>query len=295
MEECRLCPRRCGANRVGGEAGFCGAASEIRIARAALHFWEEPCISGREGSGTVFFSGCALRCVYCQNHAISHENFGKPVSCEELANLFLSLERQGANNINLVTPDHFIPDLVPVMRAARGRGLSVPFVVNCSGYETAGLISRLDGLADIYLTDFKYMDPEKAAKYSGAGDYPERAKESLEEMHRQVPEAVFDSRGIMKKGIIVRHLLLPGMVREAEKIISYVFDAYGDSVFLSLLRQYTPFKRASERFPELGRRVTKREYERMVDFAIGLGVNNAFLQEAGTADASFVPDWDMGA
>lgn len=291
MANCQLCPRQCGVNRNVGQKGVCGVGSEIYIARAALHYWEEPCISGKEGSGAVFFSGCTLKCVFCQNYELSHQEVGKRVSLERLAEIFFELEAQGANNINLVTPDHYIPLIAQAMERSRVQGLKIPFVINCSGYETTELIRRLDGLADIYLDDFKYMDSAKAQKYSGAGDYPERAQESLAEMVRQCPEPVFDERGMMQKGVIVRHLLMPSMVHNAERVVDYVYDHYGNQVYLSLMHQFTPFPRL-EKWPEINRRVTRREYERLIDYALEKGVTNAFIQEGSVAKESFVPQWN---
>ncbi len=291
LENCRLCPRKCGAERNKGKHGVCGVSSDIYVARAALHFWEEPCISGTRGSGAVFFSGCTLKCVFCQNYELSHGENGKKVSVDRLSEIFLELEDKGANNINLVTPDHYIPLIREAMIKGRDKGLRIPYVINCSGYETRELIKELDGLADIYLDDFKYMDSEKALKYSGAGDYPERAKESLEEMVRQCPVPRFDEKGIMQNGVIVRHLLMPGMVKNAKQVVDYVFDKYGDNVHLSLMHQFTPFKRL-EKYPEINRRVTHREYERLLDHAMERGITNAFIQDGSVAKESFIPEWN---
>lgn len=291
LENCRLCPRKCGAERNKGKHGVCGVSSDIYVARAALHFWEEPCISGTRGSGAVFFSGCTLKCVFCQNYELSHGENGKKVSVDRLSEIFLELEDKGANNINLVTPDHYIPLIREAMIKGREKGLRIPYVVNCSGYETRDLIRELSGLADIYLDDFKYMDSEKAEKYSGASDYPERAKESLSEMMRQCPEPHFDENGIMQKGVIVRHLLMPGMVKNARQVVDYVYDTYGDNVYLSLMHQFTPFKRL-EKFPEINRRVTHREYERLLDHAMERGITNAFIQDGSVAKESFIPEWN---
>lgn len=291
LSSCRLCPRQCAVNRLLGQRGFCGASAELFVARAALHFWEEPCISGKEGSGAVFFTGCALRCVFCQNSAISRREGGRAFRPSELSELFLRLQEEGANNINLVSPDHEIPLLLPAMREARERGLRIPYVINCSGYECRSQLRLLKGLADIYLMDFKYMDPEKAQRYSAAFDYPKRAKESLREMTEQCGEAVFDSRGMMRRGVIVRHLLMPGMVRDGKAIVRYVHEHYGEKVYLSLMQQYTPVPGLSA-YPEINRCVTKREYGRLLDYAISLGIEHAFIQEEGAAKESFIPDWD---
>ncbi len=291
LDACAICPRHCRVNRNQGQTGVCGVSSDIYVARAALHFWEEPCISGKEGSGAVFFSGCTLKCVFCQNYELAHAEAGIKVSPERLTEIFLTLQDQGANNINLVTPDHYIPILTASMQSARDQGLRIPFVINCSGYETVDLIRRLEGLADIYLDDFKYIDAVKAKKYSGAADYPERAKESLKEMVRQCPQPVFDNRGMLQRGVIVRHLLMPGMVHDAERIVKYLYETYKDQIYLSLMHQFTPFKRL-EKYPEINRKVTAREYNRLLDYALNLGVTNAFIQEGGAAKESFVPAWD---
>ena len=293
-DPCNLCPRNCMVNRREGQRGFCGADERIFLGRATLHMWEEPCISGRSGSGTVFFSGCNLRCVYCQNYEISAGGKGKQVTKERLAEIFLELQEKGAANINLVTPDHYILEVAQAVLWARAKGLRIPIVYNGSGYEKSEVIRRLDGIVDIFLTDFKYMDSALAQKYSSAPDYPEAAKVSLEEMVRLAGEPFFDERGMMQKGVIVRHLLLPGHKKNAKDVIRYVYEAYGDKVYLSLMNQYTPFDRVKE-IPgaqELGRKVTRREYEAVVDYAISLGVKNAFIQEGDVAKESFVPEFE---
>lgn len=289
---CRLCPRECKANRIEGKAGFCGVAGEgVYLARAALHMWEEPCISGEDGSGTVFFSGCSLRCVYCQNHSIANAKAGKEVSRERLSEIFLELQEKGANNINLVTPTHYTPEIIWAVKKARGNGLTLPIVYNCSGYEKVNTLKLLDGIVDIYLTDFKYMDKEAAKRYSNAPDYPEVVKSALEEMVRQTGEAEFSESGMMQKGVIVRHLLLPGYMENAKAVVKYVYETYGDSVFLSLMNQYTPLPQV-EKFPEINRRVTEEEYDELVDYAIEIGVENGFIQEGETAEESFIPEFN---
>ena len=289
---CTLCPRECKANRIEGKVGFCGVAGEgIYLARAALHMWEEPCISGEDGSGTVFFSGCPLRCVYCQNHNIANAKAGKEVTKERLSEIFLELQEKGANNINLVTPTHYTPEIVWAVKKARKNGLNLPIVYNCSGYEKVETLKRLDGIVDIYLTDFKYMDKEAAKRYSNAPDYPAVAKAALEEMVRQTGEAVFTDEGIMQRGLIVRHLLLPGYMENAKAVVQYVYETYGNDVFLSLMNQYTPLPQV-ENYPEINRRVTEEEYEELVDFAIEIGVENGFIQEGETAEESFIPEFN---
>ncbi len=292
MQECTLCPRNCRANREKGETGVCGVAGPgIVGARAALHMWEEPCISGERGSGTVFFSGCSLRCIYCQNYEITHAKHGKRITVERLAEIFLELAEKGAHNINLVTPTHYTPEIIAAVKMARERGLSLPIVYNCSGYEKVETLRLLEGIVDIYLTDFKYMEKELAANYSKAPDYPEIAKEALCEMVRQTKEVMLDADGMMTKGVIVRHLLLPNHLRNAKKVVNYVYETYGDKVYLSLMNQYTPLPQVKH-IPELNRKVTEREYEKLVDYAIALGVEYAFIQEGETALESFIPQFE---
>ena len=292
MQECTLCPRNCRANREKGETGVCGVAGPgIVGARAALHMWEEPCISGERGSGTVFFSGCSLRCIYCQNYEIAHAKHGKRITVERLAEIFLELAEKGAHNINLVTPTHYTPEIIAAVKMARERGLSLPIVYNCSGYEKVETLRLLEGIVDIYLKDFKYMEKELAANYSKAPDYPEIAKEALCEMVRQTKEVMLDADGMMTKGVIVRHLLLPNHLRNAKKVVNYVYETYGDKVYLSLMNQYTPLPQVKH-IPELNRKVTEREYEKLVDYAIALGVEYAFIQEGETALESFIPQFE---
>ena len=283
MKECCLCPRNCGINRFEGQKGFCGVDSDVMVARAALHMWEEPCISGKEGSGAVFFSGCSLGCSFCQNRTISRGQSGKKITVERLGELFLELQEQHANNINLVTAGHYLPQVAVALVTAKDQGLQIPVVYNSSGYEKADSLKMLDGLVDIYLPDFKYMDHELAKKYSHAENYPEIAKEALSEMVRQVGEAEFDSRGMMKKGVIVRQLLLPGHVKDAKNVLKYLYETYGDRIYISMMNQYTP---------QLSRKVTDREYERLIDYAISLGLKNGFMQEGETAKESFIPEFD---
>ena len=287
---CTLCPRECGADRT-KTAGFCGMTHQVHIARAALHMWEEPCISGKNGSGTVFFSGCTLRCVFCQNYQISTLKKGFAVSEERLSEIFLELEQAGALNINLVTPTHFVPQIIRALDMARQKGLTLPVVYNTSGYESVETLKRLEGYVDIYLPDFKYADPALSARYSGAADYFQRASLALEEMVRQVPEAVYQG-DIMKKGIIVRHLMLPGCLMDSKRVVRYLYETWKDRICLSLMNQYTPMPGIGKDYPELDRKVRKRSYEKLIDFALELGVKNAFIQEGETAEESFIPDFD---
>lgn len=292
MSGCTLCPRQCQIHRDEGKCGFCGESDLVRLSRAALHMWEEPCISGESGSGAVFFSGCTLRCVYCQNYHIANSEIGKVVSVERLSDIFLELQGQGANNINLVTPTHFVPQIIQALDLAREKGLKLPIVYNTSGYEKVETLKKLEGYVDIYLPDFKYLDPEHAKKYSGAEDYPEVAKKAFAEMVRQTGSPVFNERGIMKKGVIVRHLLLPGCLRDARKIVAYLYETYGDTIYMSLMNQYTPLETLNQqKYPELSKKVTKKAYDVLVDYAIDLGVEQAFIQEGETAKESFIPEF----
>ena len=294
---CTLCPRACHADRTEGQKGRCHVDAQIRVARAALHMWEEPCLSGRSGSGAVFFSGCALGCIFCQNREIASGKAGLVISEARLAEIFLELQEKGANNINLVTAGHYVPQVVRALACAKSQGLRIPIVYNSSGYEKAETLRQLEGLIDIYLPDLKYLTPELAAAYSHAPDYPQYAMEAIAEMVRQQPQAEFmpedrtEASPIMRRGVIVRHLLLPGHVREAKKVVSYLHETYGDQIYISMMNQYTPM---SEKFadPNLNRRVTKREYERLLDYAAEIGVENGFYQEGATADESFIPKFD---
>lgn len=290
-ENCLLCPRKCGINRSTGQTGVCGVSSEIRVARAALHYWEEPCISGEKGSGAVFFSGCSLHCVFCQNREISDGKAGKVISKERLSDIFIELAGKGANNINLVTPGQYIPDIVWAVRDARCRGMKLPIVYNTSGYEDAKELKLLEGIVDVYLPDFKYMDSALSAKYSRAKDYPSVAKQAISEMVRQQPDVVIDdATGLIQKGVIVRQLLLPGHVNDAKAILKYLHDTYQNSIYISMMSQFTPI--ALKDYPEINRTVTRREYERLIDYAIKIGITNAFIQEGDVAKDSFIPAFD---
>lgn len=291
MEDCCLCPRNCHVNRLQGKTGYCGQTAEIRAARAALHMWEEPCISGDSGSGAVFFSGCTLGCVYCQNHKIADGTVGKPISVERLAEIFLELQEQGAWNINLVTAGHFIPSVIRSLNLAKRQGLRIPVVYNTSGYEKVDTLKKLEGYIDIYLPDLKYVDTALAEKYSFAPDYPKVAKAALDEMVRQVGVAQFEGEQ-MKKGVIVRHLVLPGQSEASREVIRYLYETYGDRIFISILNQYTPMPYL-ERYPELNRKITDEEYDEVVDYAISIGVENGFIQEGDTAQESFIPEFDI--
>lgn len=292
FEYCTLCPRQCGANRLLGQTGYCGQTATLTAARASLHLWEEPCISGNEGSGTVFFSGCNLRCVYCQNHNIALGQTGKEISVQRLSEIFLELQAKGANNINLVTAGHFAPLIVKALETAKNNGLSLPIVYNTSGYENVETLKLFEGFVDIYLPDFKYYSPVLGKRYSNAPDYFSVATAALAEMYRQVGDSLFDdSTGLLKRGIIVRHLILPGQTEDSKQVIKYLFQTYGDHIYISIMNQYTPVT-TDAAFPELHRTVTDEEYDHVVDYAISIGVENGFIQEGETCLESFIPDFD---
>ena len=288
LTNCNLCPRRCGVDRTAGETGFCGASDKVKIARSALHFWEEPCISGKNGSGTVFFSHCTLKCRFCQNYEISTCSRGYEISEETLCEKFLDLQSQGANNINLVTPTHFVQQIISALDMAKRRGLTIPIVYNTSGYENIETLKMLDGYIDIYMPDMKYYDDKYAIKYSAAPKYFEIAKAAIHEMFNQVSYPVFDEHNIMQKGVIVRHLMLPGLLFDTKKLMDYLYSTYGNSIYISLMSQYTPLPHVKD-FPELNRKLNMKHYEAMVDYCAELGIENAFIQEGEAADESFIP------
>ena len=294
LSACELCPRRCRADRAAGERGVCGATDTLRLARAALHFWEEPPISGEAGSGTVFFSGCPLKCVYCQNHEISTGNFGIDVSPKRLAQIMLELQDQGALNINLVTATHYAHLLPEAIAAARAQGLAIPIVYNTSGYERVEAVRELDDLVDIWLTDFKYADAGLGRALSHVPDYPSVAQSALIEMARQLERhggGAARADGTWTRGIIVRHLVLPGHAEDSCRVLDLIWDAVGD-VPISVMNQYTPNAAMRAAGGELARAVTREEYERVLDHADDLGFTQMFWQEGGAVDESFTPPFD---
>lgn len=289
-EACDLCPRACGVDRTRGERGACRMTSRLVLARAALHHWEEPCISGTAGSGTVFFSGCPLGCVYCQNHEIADGSHGLAVDDGRLEEIFFELRDAGAHNINLVTPTHFAPTVAKAIRRARDAGFALPFVCNTSGYESTETLRALDGLIDIYLTDLRYARPATAAAYSHAPDYPAVARAALAEMVRQTEAATFDERGLMTRGTIVRILLLPGHLPDAKLSLLHLAKHYRDTVWVSLMQQYTP---PPDMPAPLDRRVTREAYDALVRYAETLGFEHAYTQEREAASESFIPPFDL--
>ena len=334
LESCHLCPRKCGVNRINGQTGACNETLSISAARAALHMWEEPCISGENGSGAVFFSGCSLGCAYCQNHDISGGLNGKEITIKRLSEIFFELKEQGANNINLVTAGHFVPQVVEALKQAKQQGLFLPVVYNTSSYEKVETLRLLEGYVDIYLPDLKYVDSAISSRYSHAADYFTYASAAIAEMVRQVgePEFVFERTAgkegssaefladekkkiseqqnnmifdaaeyqerseageslLMRKGVIVRHLVMPGCVKDSKRVISYLLKTYGNQIFISIMNQYTPLPQCRE-YPELSRRVTEAEYDAVVDYAIELGIENGFIQEGDVAEESFIPEFD---
>ena len=291
LGSCTLCPRLFKVNRLEGRPGYCGMDSTVRVARAALHMWEEPCISGKKGSGAVFFSGCGLRCCFCQNRDIAIGDCGKEITVERLSEIFLELQEKGAANLNLVTGAHYVPQIVQALEMAKGKGFRLPVVYNSSGYEQVGTLRMLEGYVDVYLPDMKYADGKLAADFSHAEDYPLVAKAAIAEMVRQTGSCEFGEDGYIQKGTIIRHLILPGHTRNSIAVLDYLHRTYGNKVFISVMNQYTPVWQ-QEKYPELNRKVTRREYEKVLDAAVELGIENGYFQEGETAKESFIPAFD---
>jgi len=290
LKKCELCPRMCGINRY-EKQGFCGANDKIKIARASLHMWEEPCISHENGSGTIFFSHCNLKCIYCQNYDISTNNYGKEITINKLSEIMLNLQNKNAHNINLVTPTHYVPQIIEAIKIARKKGLNIPIIYNTSGYERKETIKLLDGYIDIYLTDMKYYDDKYAKEYSKATNYFNHAKEALDEMYKQIGNPKISKNGIMEKGIIVRHLILPELIDDSKKIIDYLYKTYKDDIYLSIMNQYTPLENVKNH-SSLNRIITKDEYDEVINYAVSLGIENAFIQEGETQKESFIPSFN---
>ena len=289
LKNCVICPRKCGVNRY-QERGFCGADNTIKTAYYSLHMWEEPVLSGKNGSGTIFFSYCNLKCIYCQNKKISLDGYGKKISNKKLKEIMLKLQNDGAHNINLVTPTHYIPQIFKVLQNIKNKDLKIPVVYNTSSYENVGSLKILNGLIDIYLADLRYYDDELAKKYSFCDNYFEIATMAIDEMVRQKGNPVFDDSGMMKSGVIVRVLVLPGHVHDAKEIINYLYKTYHDDIYISIMNQYTPIQSCP--YDNLNRKLSEEEYEDVINYALTIGVSNAFIQEGETALESFIPNFD---
>ena len=289
LEHCELCPRRCGVDR-NTDTGFCGAGREVRLALVSLHPWEEPCIAGDRGAGTVFFSYCNLRCCFCQNHEISHGGRGIAVTDERLAEIFLEQQARGAASLDLVTPTHYVPQILAALRQARERGFSLPVVYNSSAYETLETVESLRGAVDVFLPDLKYLEADTAGRYSQAPDYFAVASAALRRMVAIAgPPQLVD--GLLRRGVLVRHMVLPGCRHESMRIVDWLWEQFGNQIYLSLMNQYTPLYRAAE-YPEINRRLTTFEYDSVVNHAFDRGFRQCFIQEGQTASEKFVPTFD---
>lgn len=291
LECCTLCPRNCRVNRY-EKVGYCGATAAVKAARAFLHMWEEPCISGEKGSGTVFFSNCNLKCVFCQNYKISQEGYGKILKEGRLEEIFFELMERGAHNINLVTPTHYIPQIKEALIRAKKSGLNIPIIYNSSGYEDVHILKTLDGIIDIYLPDLKYYNDSFSIKYSKAPGYFKNASSAILEMYRQVGNPVFDDNNMMRRGLMVRHMMLPGGLFDSKKIVDWVLKSLPREVYLNIMCQYTPFNKACD-FPEINKKVNKKHYEALLDYALSMGIENGFFQEFESAKEEYVPDFNL--
>lgn len=291
LNNCNLCIRKCNINRNSGKVGLCNSTSELVVARASLHFWEEPCISGKNGSGTVFFSNCNLKCVFCQNHIISHSGNGKKITSKRLSEIFLELQNKGANNINLVTPTHFVPQIIESLELAKREGLTLPILYNTNSYDSLGTIKSLKGYIDVYLPDFKYFDDKYAIKYSKAPSYAENALAIIKEMLSQVGPIKFNQHGLVNKGVIIRHLLLPGLLFDSKKVIDTIYNNFQNDVFISLMNQYIPMNSAHN-YPEINKPLNPKAYDSIINYALNLGVTNGFIQDDGSNALDYVPSFD---
>lgn len=299
LNECTLCHRNCKINRNDKKIGYCKASDKVMIARAALHMWEEPPISSENGSGTVFFSHCNFNCVFCQNHDISqgHDKSncsvsGVEVSIERLSDIFLELQDQGANNINLVTPTHYVPQIIEALKIAKNKGLKLPILYNTNSYDSIDTIKSLEGYIDVYLPDFKYFNDKYAIKYSKAPNYSENAIRVIDEMVRQTGETKFDDNGHITKGVIVRHLMLPGLLFDSKKVIDLLYNRYGDDIYISIMNQYVPMFNACD-YPEINKKLNPKHYDSLINYAAEIGVKNGFIQESGANTEEFVPSFNL--
>ena len=284
--KCTLCPRNCQANRT-TILGYCKSTTTIQIGNYSLHKWEEPPISGNNGAGTIFFSHCSLNCIYCQNYELTKNHKGYTISITELAQIMLTLQKKGAHNINLVTPTHYVPDIINALTIAKNKGLTIPIIYNTSAYETIGTLKLLNNKVDIYLPDLKYYSSNISQKYSNAPNYFKISTKAIEEMYNQVGSPQFNTEGIITKGLIVRHLVLPGHIEDSKKILKYLYDTYKNNIYISIMNQYTPVRTTP--YPNLCRPLTKKEYNEVIDYAYNLGIRNAFVQDGETSKESFIP------
>lgn len=292
LKKCDLCRRHCGVNRLNGELGICTANDNLIVARAELHLWEEPPISCENGSGTVFFSHCNLKCVFCQNHEISQEYKGAEITINRLSDIFLELQNKGANNINLVTPTHYVPQIIEAIEIAKYKGLKLPILYNTNGYDTLETIKLLDGYIDVYLPDFKYFDDKYSIKYSKAKDYSSEIIPILKEMVRQTGKPSFDDKGRILKGVIIRHLMLPGLLFDSKKVIDKIYSTFGDDVYISIMNQYTPMHNSSK-YPEINRTLNPKHYDSLINYASELGVINGFIQDEGSNTTEYIPNFNL--
>lgn len=292
LDECKLCHRNCKVNRNNNKVGFCKASDKIKIARAALHYWEEPPISQENGSGTVFFSYCNFNCVFCQNHEISQEFNGMEVSIKRLAEIFLELQDQGANNINLVTPTHYVPQIIEALKISKSNGLNIPILYNTNSYDSIETIKALNGYIDVYLPDFKYFNDKYAIKYSKVNNYASNSIEVIDEMLNQVGRPVFNSNGCITKGVIVRHLMLPGLLFDSKKVIDLLYNRYKNNIYISLMNQYVPMFKACD-YTEINKPLNPKHYSSLIQYALDLGVENGFIQDEGTNTSAFTPKFNL--
>lgn len=292
LSKCKLCPRNCEVNRLEGEIGYCKATLMPSIARVSLHKWEEPCISGKNGSGTIFFSNCNLNCVFCQNHEISQGDIGLEITIERLSEIFIEVQAMGAHNVNLVTPVHYIPQIIEALILAKKRGLLIPILFNTNGYENIKAIKALSGFVNVYLPDLKYFSNKYSNLYSNAPEYFKFASRSINEMVSQVGPVKFNMDGLIESGVIIRHLVLPGLLFDSKKIIDYIFKTFGDSVYISIMNQYTPLYKA-DKYPKLSKPLNPKVYDSLIEYCLSIGIKNAFIQESGTCGCDFVPEFDL--
>ena len=292
LKQCRICPRNCKIDRTDGGLGFCKSSDKVKVARVSLYKWEEPCISGEKGSGTVFFSGCNLNCVFCQNHDISQEGVGEEITIERLSDIFLEQQKRGANNINLVTPTHYAVQIVEALKIAKKKGLKLPVIYNSNGYEALNTLEMLKRYVDVFVPDLKYFKDEYGIRYSKVPNYFAIASKAVEKMVEMTGEVKFDEKGMIQKGVIIRHLMLPGLLFDSKKIVDYIHKTFENKVYISIMNQYTPMFKACN-YKEIDRPLSSKHYDSLIDYCIEIGVKNAFIQEEGTDEKSYIPEFDL--